>query len=147
MAILDVNVLVALAWPSHIHHRSAREWFDSEGKNGWATCPITQSGFIRVSSNPRAVDPAVSPREARALLNQIVHLGRHEFWPADLDFLSDSKIPLRDVMGYRQVTDAYLLGLTIEHHGILVTFDGAIPDLLPGNSPHRAVIHLLLPKY
>lgn len=138
----DVNVLVALAWPSHVHHRLAVSWFASPGAELWATCPITQSGFIRVSSNPAIVDPAVTPREARGVLRQFTGLRQHQFWADDLDFTQD-EFPIGLVVGHRQVTDAYLLGLTIARNGTLVTLDRAIPHLLPTASPHRHRILVL----
>jgi len=138
----DVNVLVALAWPSHMHHRLAVEWFESPAAEAWATCPFTQSGFIRVSSNPRIVEPAVTPAEALAVLQQMTALRQHQFWADHLDFTRDD-LPFRLVMGHRQVTDAYLLGLVIARDGTLVTLDRAIPELLPTASPHRQRIVLL----
>lgn len=141
VSLPDVNVLVALAWPSHVHHGLAVDWFASPGAELWATCPITQSGFIRTSSNPAVVDPAVTPREARDVLRQFNALRKHKFWADDLDF-THHDFPIGLVMGHRQVTDAYLLGLAIARQGKLVTLDRAIPDLLPAASPHRHRIQL-----
>lgn len=138
----DVNVLVALAWPNHIHHREARDWFAALGSHPWATCPFTQSGFIRVSSNPRIADHAASPREAVQVLRQLTRIGKHAFWPDDLDFTGD-EIPLGLLVGHRQVTDAYLLGLVIHHGGRLVTFDHATTDLLAAGSPHGDSVEVL----
>jgi uncharacterized protein len=142
VSLPDVNVLVALAWPSHVHHRVAAEWFASPAAEPWATCPITQSGFIRVSSNPGIVDPAVTPREARSMLRRFTALRQHQFWVDDLDFTAED-LPFEFVMGHRQVTDAYLLGLAIARDGRLVTLDRAISDLLPAASPHRQRVVLL----
>jgi predicted nucleic acid-binding protein len=112
------------------------------GGKPWATCPITQSGFIRVSSNPGIVDPAVSPAEARGVLRQLTGLQQHQFRADDLDFIGDD-LPFDFVMGHRQVTDAYLLGLTIARDGRLVTLDRGVPGLLAVASPHRQRIVLL----
>jgi predicted nucleic acid-binding protein len=71
-ALLDLNVLVALAWPSHIHHGVAHEWFAQQRSNGWATCPITQSGLVRLSSNSRITPDAVSPEVALNLLSKSI---------------------------------------------------------------------------
>jgi uncharacterized protein len=68
IALLDVNVLVALAWPNHIHHRAAHRWYAAHRAQGWATCPPTQAGFVRVSSNAKALPGAKSPRDAFELL-------------------------------------------------------------------------------
>lgn len=142
VSLPDVNVLIALAWPSHIHHHLAVDWFTTLTAESWATCPITQSGFIRVSSNPGIVDPAATPAEALSVLRQLIGQQQHEFWPDDLDFTA-GHVPLAFAMGHRQVTDAYLLSLTIARDGRLVTLDRAIPDLLPSASPHRQRVLLL----
>ena len=129
-ALLDLNVLIALAWPSHIHHFQAHQWFATAQDSGWATCPITQSGFIRLSSNPKIIPEAVAPSEALQLLAQITLLPKHLFWPdaialADAVIFKDSNI-----IGYRQITDAYLLSLAIHNKGCLVSFDQGIANLV-----------------
>jgi predicted nucleic acid-binding protein len=53
IALLDVNVLVAFFDPDHVHHDLAHDWFAGQRRSGWATCAITESGFVRVISNPR----------------------------------------------------------------------------------------------
>ncbi|MBI3947634.1 MAG: hypothetical protein HY321_17065 [Armatimonadetes bacterium] len=139
----DVNVLIAFAWPSHVHHRLARAWFARSAAAGWATCPFTQSGFVRISSNPRIVDGAVTPREALALLRQMTEIGRHAFWPDDLDFTRPADVPTGLLVERRQATDAYLLGLAIRRGGRLVTLDRSVADLLPAASAHRGVIKVI----
>jgi toxin-antitoxin system PIN domain toxin len=139
----DVNVLVALMWPSHLHHQRARQWFDALGDRPWATCPLTQGGFIRASSNPRIVDEAVAPHDAVAHLRRLQRLGHHEFWPDDLNFAGENQIPLDHLMGHRQVTDAYLLGLAIHREAQLVTFDRGIQNLLSAKNSNRDSILLL----
>lgn len=139
----DINVLIALTWPSHLHHAIARGWFESLGSSPWATCPLTQSGFVRVSSNPRIIADAVTPREAVRVLQRLERLGEHVFWPDDLDFSADGAIPTSHLMGHRQVTDAYLLGLAIRRGATLVAFDRSISDLLPSTSPHRSALTVL----
>lgn len=130
--LLDVNLLVALAWPSHVHHEVARAWFDSARGSGWATCPLTVLGFVRISSNPRAVgaDDVVSPEEALALVSGVTTSDdAHVFWPDDLE-LSSSWSPAL-VVGHRQVTDAYLARLAQAHGGRLATLDRRLPTVLP----------------
>jgi toxin-antitoxin system PIN domain toxin len=77
ICLLDVNLLVALAWPNHVHHAAALGWFRRNQATGWATCPLTQSGFVRVSSNSAMVSDARSPQEAIQLLRRIVALPHH----------------------------------------------------------------------
>lgn len=142
VALPDVNVLVALAWPSHVHHRQARAWFRQEAEQGWATCPLTQAGFVRVSSNPRAIPEAVTPGQALGLLRQMVAHPRHVFWPDGIPLL-DAAVPTTYWVGHRQVTDAYLVGLAWSQHGRLVTFDHGLEALLPARDPRRQALCVL----
>jgi len=141
--LLDVNVLVALAWPNHIHHARAHVWFSSVRGRGWATCPLTQSGFVRVSSNTAAIPDARTPREASALLRRIVQLPGHVFWPDDVSAVDEGDQIFSRVVGYRQVTDAHLLSLAIRRGGKLATFDAGIRDLVPPGLDPGAVLELI----
>ncbi|MFO7534619.1 MAG: TA system VapC family ribonuclease toxin [Kiritimatiellia bacterium] len=142
VSLLDVNMLIALAWPSHVHHRQAHGWFSQNAARGWATCPLTQCAFVRISSNPKIIPEAVMPAEALALLRQMVGLKTHTFWKDEIGIL-DKSVPSALLVGHRQITDAYLLGLAIRHDGRLVTLDGGVADLLPPGSPHRDALHVL----
>ena len=86
-ALLDVNVLLALAWPNHQHHGAAHRWFGKSGKHGWATCAVTELAFVRLSSNPSFTADAVTPVEAAALLARYKAHPGHRFL-ADLPTLS-----------------------------------------------------------
>lgn len=130
MALLDVNALVALAWDSHIHHAAIREWFAANGSSGWATCPITESGFVRVSSNPKALPSAIGVSAARGVLAALRALEGHRFLSDDVSIV-DSDVP--DLSGYRQVTDAHLLTLARRSGMRLVTFDAGIRTLAEGH--------------
>ena len=127
--LLDVNVLVALAWSTHVHHHRAVGWFSDRAPAAWATAPVTQAGFIRVSSNRKVLPDARSPGEAAAVLRAITDLAGHELWPDDLDLARAPEVPFERLTGYRQVTDAHLLALAVRHGGRLVTFDAAVAEL------------------
>src|SRR5579872_5328152 len=120
MALLDVNALVALAWDSHVHHARMRAWFVENSSNGWATCPLTESGFVRVSSNPKVLPVAVGIDAARDVLSALCTLDAHRFLTDDVS-LADSDVPA--IAGHRQVTDAHLLTLARRRGVRLVTFD------------------------
>lgn len=140
IALIDVNVLVALAWPNHVHHRAARAWFRSQRDLGWATCPTTQNGFIRVSSNGQIIPEAKSPHEAALLLRSLTSIAGHTLWPEDSSLLDEKWVPLHRMQTHRQVTDAYLLTLALSHRGCLATFDRGIARLLPDRvDPGRAL--------
>jgi toxin-antitoxin system PIN domain toxin len=120
--LLDVNVLIALVWPSHVHHGLAQTWFSERRTAGFCTCPLTEIGFLRISSNPKFTRKAVLPAEAIALLQRIKAMSEHEFWADDLPV----NVALgggEGIVGHRQITDAYLLALVRSRGGILATFD------------------------
>ncbi len=130
-ALLDINVLLALLDADHIDHRTARTWLAGEIAHGWASCALTENGFVRVLSQPRYPSP-VSPSQAAARLRTATDTDHHEFWPCDLSLLDRSLLEPERLHGPRQVTDAYLLALAVRHDGRLVTFDRAIPiDAVP----------------
>lgn len=127
IALLDVNVLVALFDPDHIHHDLAHDWFAEHGAAGWATCPITEAGFVRVVSHPKYnADP---PRSIAALdlLRRFCASGRHHFWPDAVSLRDPTLFALGAAQGHRQLTDVYLLGLAKKMDGRLATFDRTIP--------------------
>ncbi|MDN5914809.1 MAG: PIN domain-containing protein [Pseudonocardia sp.] len=124
-ALLDVNVLLSLLDTDHVDHQRARDWLGSEISAGWASCPITQNGFVRVVSQPRYPSP-VSPSVAAEILEQACATDHHEFWPCDLSVLDTHSIDRTKIHGPRQVTDTYLLALAVKNNGTLVTFDRSI---------------------
>lgn len=129
MALLDVNMLVALAWDSHVHHAAARHWFGANASTGWATCPITETGFVRVSANRNALPYPVNVDAARLVLAAFRAHRDHRFLTDDVSIV-DEDVP--SVAGYRQVTDAHLLTLARRHGLRLVTFDAGISALAGG---------------
>jgi toxin-antitoxin system PIN domain toxin len=108
VALLDVNALVALAWDSHVHHARMRAWFTANSADGWATCPITESGFVRVSSNPKVLPSPIGVEPACAVLTALRAADGHRFLIDDVS-IGDADVPR--ISGYRQVTDAHLLAL------------------------------------
>lgn len=138
--LLDVNVLVALAWPNHIHHQTAVRWFEEHHRAGWATAPLTQSGFVRVSSNHKIIPGARTPAEAILLLRELTELAGHTFWVDDMAIVSSENIARERIVGYRQVTDAHLLALAIANDGRLATFDAGVAELAPDNAEDVVVL-------
>lgn len=131
--LFDVDLLVAMAWRSHAHHGAAQAWFHREAGRAFATCPLTETGFIRISSNPMVVQASVTPKDAASMLRRIRSVAGHAFWPddvvaADLPVFTDGH-----VKGHRQVTDAYLVSLARHHAGRLATFDHRLSAHLPAD--------------
>lgn len=125
-ALLDINVLLALLDSDHVDHGRARDWVGAEISHGWASCAITQNGFVRIISQPRYPSP-VSPGLAIDLLGTATRTRHHEFWPCSVSLLDEKIIDRSRLHGPRQVTDAYLLALATVHGGRLVTFDQSVP--------------------
>ncbi len=123
--LLDVNVLVALFDPHHIHHDAAHDWFADNRDAGWATCPITENGFVRVISHP-AYGLGERVESAAARLRTFCASGGHQFW-RDAISLRDDVFDLSRAGGAKQLTDIYLLGLAVNRKGCLATFDRTIP--------------------
>lgn len=119
-ALLDTNVLLALAWPNHQHHAAAHAWFRAQGRYGWATCAFTQLGFVRLSSNPAYTAEAVSPADAAALLRGLLSHKKHHFWPSPAAL--NPAIYAR-ALGHQQVNDAWLVEAARHQRGRLVTLD------------------------
>jgi len=133
-ALLDVNVLIALVDPNHVHHDIAHAWF-TEGRSDWATCPITQNGLVRIISHPKYLNGVASPAAALAILSSLTAVGAHVFWPDDVSLLDLRVFQTERLLASHQVTDVYLLGLAARRGGTLVTFDRKLSvDAVPGGS-------------
>ncbi len=143
VALLDVNVLTSLAWPNHVHHVQAHRWFAGQLPLGWATCSVVELGFIRVSSNARAVPSAVSPQEAMALLRRITALPHHHFWTDDLRVAESPHVARSRIVGHQQVTDAHLVGLAVRHGGRLATFDTGARTLVAADVQRETAVEVV----
>lgn len=126
IALLDVNVLVALFDPAHVHHDVAHDWFSGQRRFGWASCPLTENGFLRTAS-ALGLGQAISVESLAAGLRTFVASGRHEFWSDDISLLDRSCFKSEALRGHQQLTDVYLLALAVRHQGLLATFDRRIP--------------------
>ena len=124
-ALLDINVLIALLDLDHPDHPWAKRWFKSNVQNGWASCPLTQNGCIRIMSQP-AYPNSVPVSMVMELLRNATRNSAHKFWSDAVSFLDSEAIDGSLVHGPRQVTDVYLLALAVQNGGRFVTFDGAI---------------------
>lgn len=136
LALLDTNVLLALAWPNHQHHAQAHAWFAAAARRGWATCAFTQLAFIRLSSNPAYTADAVSPQDAATLLQQWTRLKTHRFWDSPE---ADNPAVYVRAIGHQQVNDAWLVEVARRHSGRLVTLD----TRLPAHAPEDGLVEVI----
>jgi len=127
-ALLDVNVIIALLDPDHAFHERAHDWWAANMKRGWASCPLTENGVVRIMSQPGySQKTRFTPGELMGRLRQFAGQTDHQFWPDEVS-LRDEKIFAADrIHNSRQLTDVYLLALAVAHRGRLVTFDRGIP--------------------
>lgn len=123
--LLDINVLLALLDGDHVDHSRAHDWLGDEIETGWASCAITENGFVRIISQPRYPSP-ISPAEAVDLLSRACDTGHHQFWSCDVSLLDARIVDSSRLHGPRQVTDAYLLALATAHDGRFATFDRSL---------------------
>ncbi|HWX77733.1 MAG TPA: TA system VapC family ribonuclease toxin [Candidatus Acidoferrales bacterium] len=135
--LLDVNVLIAMAWPTHRGHAKVQEWLARHALEGWATCPLTQTAFVRVLSNPAFSPNALTPGDALALLQANLGHPAHRFWADEVSSVQALEPFAPRLTGHQQVTNAYLLGLAMHKKGKLATMDRAVRALLPVKSPER----------
>lgn len=142
--LLDTNVLVALLWPSHAQHDRAAKWFARHRAGGWATCPITEAGFVRIVSNPAFSRDAVQPREAIQVLRANIAAKDHLFWAGDLPYADAITFTGAQLVGHQQVTDAYLLGLALRRGGLLATLDERIAALTEPKSSERKALEIVV---
>ncbi len=128
--LLDVNALVALAWDSHVHHAAMLAWFARNARDGWATCSVTEAGFVRVSSNPKVLPSTIDVQAAWEVLTALRAAGDHRFLTDEVS-MTDDDVP--SMRGHRQVTDAHLLTLARRRGVRVVTFDAGVHALADGS--------------
>jgi toxin-antitoxin system PIN domain toxin len=138
-ALLDVNVLIALLDADHSLHARATRWFARNARDGWASCPLTQNGCVRIMSHP-GYRNALSVRAVADRLAEATRGSQHEFWPDDVSLLDPRIADTARILGPRQLTDLYLLALAVRRRGRFVTLDRAVS---PGAIRGAEAKHLL----
>lgn len=139
--LLDVNVLIALIDPTHIAHDEAHDWFASEGRASWATCPITENAVLRIVSHPKYPNRTGGPVEAASVLAGLRSLAGHEFWADDVSLVASSIVDVDRIRTSAQVTDTYLLALAAARGERLATFDRRLSVGAVKNG--RAALHVI----
>lgn len=137
--LLDVNVLVALALDTHVHHRAAHAALRTM-TNGWATCAVTESGMLRLLINPAVTGRSFTAAQVLAVVAGMHAHPRWAFLAEDRSVL-DSGLDLDALIGHQQVTDFHLVSLAARHNALLATFDGSLPTALaPADRRHVRVL-------
>lgn len=125
-ALLDINVLIALHDRDHVRHVRAATWFEANAAEGWASCPLTQNGCLRIMSQPGYAQPQPLAT-LLAMLQRSTSASVHELWSDDISLLDATRFKHAHMHNHGQLTDLYLLGLAVRHGGRLVSFDQRIP--------------------
>ena len=125
--LLDLNVLIALSDDEHEDHETAMRWFTAGDQLDWGLCPLTEAGFLRVTTNPAVGRRTI--QEAVAILEEMISFPGYRFWPITDSWSALVKPFSARIFGHQQVTDAYLLGLAVKENGVLITMDKAIKYL------------------
>jgi len=123
--LLDINLLLSLTDPMHVHHELAHRWFAEIGQHEWATCPITENGFIRIASHPNYPNRPGNVSAVFSILRALCSAPGHHFWTEDLSVLEI--LEPDTIITHTQITDIYLLGLAVNKKNKLATLDQRIP--------------------
>lgn len=126
IALLDVNVLIALSDPTHAFYSAAHRWFAEHRSEGWATCVLTENAFVRITSSPAYPGRRTTAEDAVERLRDSCSDGQHSFWSESLSIREHDRFHWHHVQGARQLTDVYLLALAVSNSGCLATFDSTI---------------------
>lgn len=124
--LLDVNVLIALVDPRHVFHDRAHDWFVTSAEEGWATCPMTENGLLRIVGSPKYPGSPGSPAAVAPSLRSLRAVGDWAFWPDDVSLMDDALVDADALLTSEQLTDSYLLALAVRNGGRLATFDSRL---------------------
>lgn len=127
VALLDISVLVALFEPDHVNHQITHDWFEDQRSDGWATCPLTENGLVRITTTPSFFDPPHRPADVLQRLQKFRTDRYHQFWPDSLSLTDTSVYEASLIRGPKQLTDIYLLGLATTMRGAFATLDLSVP--------------------
>jgi len=144
VTLLDVNVLVALFFADHVHHDIAHDWFADHRTHGWATCPLTENGLVRVACQQPSDDMLVRPVDVIGHLERFCKDKHHHAWTDAVSLADASLFAPEFIRGHRQLTDVYLLGLAKKMGGRLATFDRTIP-VKAVRGAHADLLHVIEP--
>ena len=126
-SLLDINVVIALLDPDHIFQERAHKWWSANGDRGWASCPLTENGVVRIMTSPGYSQKIrFTAAEVVLKVTEFIDKTDHQFWPDAISMLDNSRFDYGRIHGPRQLTDLYLLALATKHNGRLLTFDQGI---------------------
>lgn len=125
LPLYDVNVLIAMFDDEHAQHDAMIRWHAEHATGGWATCPITQNGLIRIMSQPAYTRPLTTRQVAERLYEATLD-DKHVFVPDNISLADPSVVELDALISHKTTTDIYLLALAVAHNARFVTFDHGV---------------------
>lgn len=134
-----MNLLIALVDEYHVHHSAATNWLVDNLEQGWATCPLTQNGCLRILSQPSYSNP-MGIAEAVSLLRDTLSNSYHQFVADDISLVDEDVLDISSLSSHRQLTDVYLLSLAVEHDFCFVTFDRGVRIATVGGAEDRHLV-------
>lgn len=140
-ALFDVNVLIALFDPSHVHHHLAHAWLAANSESGWASCPLTENGFVRIMCQPNYPN-AISTTDAIGRMRIATDQPGHQFWPDEVSLIDSAFFDANAILGPKKISNIYLLGLAVKNGGRLVTFDRNITITAVAGAEDRNLVIL-----
>ena len=141
-SLLDVNVLISLLDANHAHHQAVMGWF-GQNNGRWASCPITQNGYLRVVTQ-QSYPNTISITAAIRTLTQAVSTPNHEFLSDDISLLDPQLVAHKHIQGPKQFPDIYLLALSVSHGARFVTLDTGVPRVAVPRATN-ASMHVITP--
>ena len=141
-SLLDVNALISLLDANHEHHAAITGWF-GQNNDRWASCPITQNGYLRIVTQERHPN-RISIKEAIKTLSQAVSTPDHEFLSDDISLLDQTACRARAHPRAQAVADIYLLALSVYRGARFVTFDEGVSRVAVPQATNASV-HVIRP--
>ena len=141
-SLLDVNVLISLLDINHEHHAAVRNWWN-HNREPWASCPITQNGYLRIVTGPKYSN-TISVSQAIKKLTEVISTSNHQFLPDEISLLDNQHVAHHDIKGYRQITDIYLLALSVHHDARFVTLDRRVSQVAAQRATNNS-LHVINP--
>jgi toxin-antitoxin system PIN domain toxin len=141
VSLLDINILLALMDSDHVQHDLVLDWFDSVADDGWASCAITENGFVRIISQPGYANP-ITTSDALARISSATSDPSHHFWKCGVSLANPKAADPTKLFGPGQVTDAYLLALAVHHKGRFVTLDRRVNTDAVRNATAKSLLVL-----
>ena len=125
--LLDVNALLALLDPLHVHHDAAHRWFENRSPMRLMICSHTLNGVIRVASQPKYPNTLGTSSRVREIMQQFVRQTDAETGEREISLLNDAILLRPEILTPSRVTDLYLLAFAAANGAMLATFDQRIP--------------------